>query len=157
MRKRIIKPVQPAAEIPGGAWLDLDALAEVEVTSEDRAHPVESALLPDEHAGWRAGETGAQTIRLLFPEPQRLTRIWLKFLESEAERTQEYVLRWSPDRGASFHEIVRQQWNFSPLGATTEVEDHQVDLPTVTVLELIILPDIGGKPVTASLQAMRLA
>jgi hypothetical protein len=157
MRKRIIKPVQPTAEIPGDAWLDLDAVAEVEVTSEDPAHPVESALLPDEHAGWRAGETGAQTIRLLFPEPQQLTRIWLKFLESEAERTQEYVLRWSPDRGASFHEIVRQQWNFSPLGATTEVEDHQVDLPTVTVLELIILPDIGGKPVTASLQAMRLA
>ena len=114
-------------------------------------------MLPHQDAGWRAGETGAQTLRLLFPEPQRLTRVWLKFLESQAERTQEYVLRWSPDRGASFHEIVRQQWNFSPLGATTEVEDHQVDLQAVTVLELIILPDIGGRPAMASLQAMRVA
>lgn len=157
MRKRIIKPVQPAGDLPEDAWLDLDALAEVEVTSEDPANPIESALLPDEHAGWRAGDTGAQTIRLLFSEPQRLARIWLQFLESQADRTQEYVLRWSADGGESFHEIVRQQWNFSPLGATAEVEDHHVDLPAVTVLELIILPDIGGKPVTASLQAMRLA
>ncbi|MGB5777017.1 MAG: carbohydrate-binding protein [Sedimenticolaceae bacterium] len=157
MRKRIIKPVQPDGDLPEDAWLDLDALAEVEVTSEDPANPIESALLPDEHAGWRAGDTGAQTIRLLFSEPQRLARIWLQFLESQADRTQEYVLRWSADGGESFHEIVRQQWNFSPLGATAEVEDHYVDLPTVTVLELIILPDIGGKPVTASLQAMRLA
>ncbi len=157
MRKRIIKPVQPAAELPEDAWLDLDALAEVEVTSEDPANPIESALLPDEQAGWRAGDTGGQTIRLLFTEPQRLARIWLQFLESQSERTQEYVLRWSPDGGESFREIVRQQWNFSPLGATAEVEDYHVDLPAVTVLELTILPDIGGKPVTASLQAMRLA
>ena len=157
MRKRIIKPVQPTVESPGDAWLDLDALAEVEVTSEDPANPIESALLPEGNAGWRAAESGAQTIRLLFPEPQRLARIWLQFVENQAERTQEYVLRWSPDRGESFHEIVRQQWNFSPLGATAEVEDHHVDLPAVTVLELIILPDIGGKPVMASLQAMRLA
>ncbi|MGB5494838.1 MAG: carbohydrate-binding protein [Sedimenticolaceae bacterium] len=157
MRKRIIKPVQPAGDLPEDAWLDLDALAEVEVTSEDPANPIEAALLPDQQAGWRAGETGAQTIRLLFSEPQRLARIWLQFLESQADRTQEYVLRWSADGGQSFHEIVRQQWNFSPLGATAEVEDHHVDLPAVTVLELIILPDIGGKPVTASLQAMRLA
>ena len=35
MRKRIIKPVQPTVESPGDAWLDLDALAEVEVTSPE--------------------------------------------------------------------------------------------------------------------------
>ena len=27
-------------------WLNLEALAQVEVTSEDEAHPVESSLLP---------------------------------------------------------------------------------------------------------------
>src|ERR1700730_2290468 len=40
---------------------------------------------------------------------QRLTRISLVFAETETERTQEFVLCWSPDGGRSFREIVRQQ------------------------------------------------
>ncbi|MGB5568753.1 MAG: carbohydrate-binding protein, partial [Sedimenticolaceae bacterium] len=69
----------------------------------------------------------------------------------------EYVLRWSPDSGKSFHEIVRQQWNFDPQGATTEIEDHHVDLPAVMLLELDINPDISGRTVVASLEELRLA
>jgi hypothetical protein len=79
------------------------------------------------------------------------------FLESEAERTQEYVLRWSADGGQTFRDIVRQQWNFSPTGAAVETEDHRVELSGVTVLELGIIPDIGGKPAFASLAQMRIA
>jgi len=41
---------------------------------------------------------------------------------------QEFVLRWSPDGGHSFREIVRQQWNFSPPDTTREVEEYQVEL-----------------------------
>ena len=96
----------------------MEGLAEVEVTSEDDAHPIESALLPGRASGWRAAGPGKQTIRLLFNHPQRLRRIWINFLEPGTERTQEYVLRWSPDSGQSFREIVRQQWNFSPQGTT---------------------------------------
>ena len=68
----------------------------------------------------------------------------MNFVEPETERTQEYVLRWSPDSGQSFREIVRQQWNFSPQGTTNETEDHHVELPAVTMLELRIIPDISG-------------
>ena len=32
----------------------------------------------------------------------------MNFVEPETTRTQEYVLRWSPDSGQSFREIVRQ-------------------------------------------------
>jgi hypothetical protein len=81
----------------------------------------------------------------------------MNFEEPAAERTQEYVLRWSPDSGQSFQEIVRQQWNFSPQGITTETEDHHVDLPAVTVLELNIVPDISGGNAIASLAQLRLA
>ena len=81
----------------------------------------------------------------------------MNFLESATERTQEYVLRWSPNRGGSFQEIVRQQWNFSPQGATTETEDHIVSLPEVTILELSIIPDITGRAAFASVAKMRLA
>jgi hypothetical protein len=157
MRKRIIAPAQHEKASPAGDWLNLEAVAEVEVTSEDTAHPIESALLPGDATGWRAAAPGKQTMRLLFADPQRLRRIWLDFVETQTERTQEYVLRWSADRGQSFREIVRQQWNFSPQGATRETEDHHVDLPAVTVLELSIIPNTSGGNALASLEQMRLA
>ena len=157
MRKRIIAPVQQETESSDLEWLNIEGLAEVEITSEDVAHPIESALLPGRGSGWRARGPGKQTIRLLFDYPQRLSRIWLKFEETGTERTQEYVLRWSPDRGQSFREIVRQQWNFSPQGATSETEDLHVELPAVTVLELNIIPDISGGNAFASLAQLRLA
>lgn len=157
MRKRIIAPVQQETASPDEDWLKLEGLAEVEITSEDAAHPIESALLPGPASGWRAAAPGKQTIRLLFTHPQRLQRIWLNFVEPLTERTQEYVLRWSPDGGQSFREIVRQQWNFSPQGATCESEDHHVELPAVTVLELSIIPDTSGENAFASLAQLRLA
>jgi len=157
MRKRIIESVDKSAAYPDGDWLDLEALADVEITSEDPAHPIEHALLPGQSSGWRAANAGRQTIRLSFAQPQRLRRVLLHFAENDSERTQEYVLRWSPDDGKSFHEILRQQWNFDPQGATIEIEDHHVDLPAVTLLELDINPDISGRAVAASLEELRLA
>lgn len=158
MRKRIITPAQQKTAAPDLQWLNLERLATVEITSEDAAHPIESALLlSDGAAGWRAAGPGAQTIRLLFDHPQRLQRIWLHFEEAQTERTQEYVLRWSPDGGQSFQEILRQQWNFNPQGATREAEDHHVDLAAVTVLELCIIPDISRGAARASLAQLRLA
>ncbi|RLJ17140.1 carbohydrate-binding protein [bacterium endosymbiont of Escarpia laminata] len=157
MRKRIITSVQQGTLSPGQNWLNLEGLAEVEITSEDASHPIESALLPGQASGWRAAGPGKQTIRLLFADPQRLRQIWLNFVETRIERTQEYVLRWSPDGGQSFREIVRQQWNFNPQAATSETEDHRVELPAVTVLELTIIPDISGGDAVASLAQLRLA
>jgi hypothetical protein len=126
---------------PLGPWLDLDVLADVELTSEDTAHPVEAALVPGDGSGWRASQPGTQRIRLLFHRPQRLLRIRLRFDEADTERTQEFTLRWSPDGGRTFREVVRQQYTFSPGGATSEVEDLNVDLAAVTALELTIDPD----------------
>ena len=157
MRKRILAQVKQTLPSPNQDWLNVEGLAEVEITSEDAAHPIESALLPDRASGWRAAGPGKQTIRLFFNHPQRLRRIWMNFVEPAAERTQEYVVRWSPDSGQSFQEIVRQQWNFSPQGTTNETEDHHVDLQAVTVLELSIIPDISGGNAFASLAQLRLA
>ncbi len=156
MRKRVL-PSTPDAPTPDVGWLDLEPLVEVEITSEDPAHPIESALIPGKGPGWRAAAPGAQTIRLIFAPPQSLRRILLEFTEASAERTQEYVLRWSADGGHEFSDVVRQQWNFSPGGATHQVEDHSVDLVAVTVLELVITPDMGGGSAPASLEKLRLA
>jgi len=122
MRKRLITPIPKDAPAPDEGWLDLDREAVVEVTSENKDYPVESALVSGETRGWRAADSGTQTIRLIFDEPQRLKRIALVFEEAEIERTQEFVLRWSGDGGRSFREVVRQQWNFSPPNTSREVE-----------------------------------
>ena len=157
MRKRIIKLDQKQSADSGQKWLDVENLAVVEVSSEDDTFPIESALLPEKGSGWRASGPGKQIIRLIFDNPQMLQRIRLEFEELDIERTQEYVLRWSEDGGQSYHEIVRQQWNFSPEGTTSEIEDYHLELPAITVLELSINPDISGKNTFATLKELRLA
>ena len=157
MRKRIINPVQKQNVNSDQDWLDIEKLAVAEVSSEVDDCPIEFALLPGNDSGWRASTPGKQMIRLLFDNPQRLQLIRLNFEELAIERTQEYILRWSQDGGHSYREIMRQQWNFSPEGATSEIEDYQVELPAVTILELIINPDISGKNVFASLKELQLA
>jgi hypothetical protein len=52
---------------------------------------------------------------------------------------------------------VRQQWNFSPPETTREVEEYQVELSNVTVLELIIVPNMSGGVARASLKSLRLS
>jgi hypothetical protein len=157
MRKRLTTQSPQAVPSRDEGWLDLDRIAVVEVTSEEKEYPVEAALVAGEMRGWRAAESGTQTIRLIFDKPQRLTRIALVFEETETERTQEFVLRWSGDGGRSFREIVRQQWNFSPPDTVREVEEYQVDLSGVTVLELVIVPDISRGSARASLKSLRMS
>jgi hypothetical protein len=151
MRKRLIND---EARGRAGDWLDLETMARVEITSEEAEHPIESALT-GAGSGWRASRPGDQIIRLLFDEPLRLRRICLEFYD-EIPRTQEFVLRWSPDQGRSYREIVRQQYRFSPPNTTREIENYAVDLREVTLLELRITPDIH-RTANASLAQLRLA
>jgi hypothetical protein len=127
------------------------------VILEDKEYPVEAALVAGEMRGWRAAVSGAQTVQLIFDKPQRLKRIAVVFEETETERTQEFVLRWSPDSGRSFREIVRQQWNFNLPNSMRESEEYQVGLSDVTVLELVIVPDISRGSARASLKSLRVS
>jgi hypothetical protein len=156
MRKRLVTPTAERIQARGEGWLDVERAAVVEVTSEDKDFPVESAFVSEDARSWRAAAPGSQTIRLIFDHPQRLRCISLIFEESETRRTQEFVLRWSSD-GGSFKEIVRQQWNFSPPQSIREVEQYEVDLYNVEVLELVIKPEIGGGLARASLKNLRLS
>jgi len=157
MRKRIMNQGTEGVATADKKWLDLEDLAQAEVSSEDEAHPIESALISNTGSGWQAAQPGKQTIRLLFDKPQKIRSIRLAFQEDEQERTQEFVLRWSSDGGQSYREIARQQYNFSPSGATRELEDYTVDLNGLTTLELIIVPNISGGSARASVAQLRLA
>ena len=156
MKKQIIQTqgdgVEPEAET---GWLNVEEAAQVELESEDPAHPIEAALVPGLGGGWRAAAAGPQTIRLLFFEPVPVSRILLEFEEGERERTQEFVLRWRGREDSAFREIVRQQWNFSPSGNTKEREEFRVELARVSVLEVRIIPDISGGDARASLARWR--
>jgi len=157
MRKRLIDSTPESIRTRGEGWLDIETAAVVEVTSEDPDCPVESAFVSRDERGWRAAAVGNQTIRLVFDQPQRLKCISLVFEENETARTQEFVLRWSADGGRSVKEILRQQWNFSPPDSIREVEEYQVELSGVTVLELVINPNIGGGVARASVKNLRLS
>jgi len=157
MRKRIVTPTPATVQTRGEGWLDLEHAATVEVASEDKDFPIESSLSIEPSQGWRAAEPGAQTIRLLFDQPQELKRISLVFEEDEMTRTQEFVLRALSNPGGPFREIVRQQWNFSPPTSTRESEEYRVELSDVGVLELTIVPNISGGAARASLKSLRLS
>jgi hypothetical protein len=155
MRKRVI---DTAARVPQtGPWLEIEGLAQVEVSSENPGFPIESALTAGPGNGWRAAEKGSQLIRIIFDQPRDLHRIRLEFCEREVERTQEFSLRWAAEPDGPFKEIVRQQWNFSPQGSTTEVEDYQVNLDAVSTLELALKPDLTAANAVATLALWRMA
>src|SRR5258705_13840761 len=96
MRKRVIKPAAVEAPATDQEWLDVEALAQVEVTSEDAAHPIESALVPGDGTGWRAAQPGGQTAGLVFDRPQRPSRGWRPVIEPATRRPQGVLVPWSP-------------------------------------------------------------
>lgn len=152
------KTIDPASYLHSageehGHWMELESSAQIEITSEDPEHPIENALLPGTGRRWKASEPGPQKLRIVLDYPRTLKRIYLVFKEEERSRTQEFVLRWSWAENQPLQEIVRQQYNFTPL--STEVEDYAVDLHGVKILELEINPSISGGDAVASLAEMR--
>ena len=156
MRKHIVKRERNSLPLDK-PWLDLESLAQVEVSSEEAEHPIEAALLPGASSGWRAAAPGQQVVRLMFDKPQNLRLIHLVFDEHEQERLQEYTLRWCSSVGQPYREIVRQQYNFSPPTTSREIEDYKVNLDSCAELELSIVPDLRGSAAHASIAEFRLA
>ncbi|MDP3876224.1 MAG: carbohydrate-binding protein [Methylobacter sp.] len=159
MRKTLIKQPTENDPFPELNCLDLEALAQIEFTSECPKHPVESALLltglPSD--GWQAATAGEQTLRVIFDDPRTIEHIVLIFDEQQQSRTQQFVLRWLMDKDSAYREIVRQQYHFSPPNTTREIEHYTVNLKQLKALELTIIPNISGGEVCATLKQLRLA
>jgi hypothetical protein len=156
MRKHIIEPALQQEVTVSQDWMDLEELAQVELTSEAQGYPIETALAPGAASGWRAGIPGPQVIRLHFEQPISLSCIELLFEEFEQARTQEFVLGWLSQEEHTYQHIVRQQYTFSPAGTTRQLETYQVNLRGVKVLEVKIVPDINNSGAYASLLQLRL-
>ena len=158
VRKRIVGSDRPVAKPGSGPrWMDLGQIATVEVTSEDPGFPIESVFNGNGGPGWRASQKGEQQIRLIFDQAVAVHRIQLQFLEPTWDRLQEFTVRWSAADGGQPKEIVRQQYNFSPAGSTSETEDYEVNLDGVSTVELVIKPDLTHNVALATLAAWRVA
>ncbi len=148
------KTVVGSTAVPESGWLDLDALAQVEVSSEAPAFPAEGALVPGSAAGWQAAVPGRAVLAVRFDAPQTIGKVRLRFEELEHERSQEWAL-FALDAGGGERELMRQQWNFSPAGSTEQDEVYTLTLPAVAGLKLVIDPDRGRDRYPATLAVWR--
>lgn len=137
-------------ETAGIEWLDLDAIAEVTILAGGRT----TRRSP---GAWLADCPGEQTIDVRFHEPTSLARISVICSDVEQSRTQEMTVWASLHRGEQHREIVRQQFNFSPNGATKEVEEYALQLEAVSAIQVRIVPSIDGQRAVARLNELRLA
>lgn len=158
LRKQIIGKPQPQERpVPTLGEIDIASEATVLVTSEAPEHPIDHAFDGNRGPGathWIAGEPGEQTVILAFDAPQAIRRVALEIEETEVARTQELQLAVSTDGGRIYREVLRQEYNFSPAGATFEREDWAVDAEDVTHLRLAIRPDKGDRPCRATITSL---
>ena len=158
IRKR---PLDAEAHRSGRAAdeIDIASCATVAYSSEDPANPVEHLL--DGHSGpgatrWMSARPDAiEHIVLEFDRPQAISRLVYEVEETMRERTQEVRVELSEDGGRSYRQILVQEYNFSPGGATYQREGQRVNRRQVTHLRLTIVPNKSGSG-TATLTALRL-
>ena len=131
-------------------WLDLDVLADVTIVAGGRR--VDRSL-----GVWSADCPGEQVIEIRFHHPTPVSRMRVVSSEIERSRTQETTIWASLDRGERHREVLRQQFNFSPNGATKEIEEYALQLEDVSAIQLRIVPSIDGEPAVARVTELRVA
>ena len=146
------EPVDAVAPSPAGKvpWLDIRAVADVTMTvGGRRVAPAPSA--------WTADTPGEQLIDVRFQHPTAVRRIRLVSSETEHSRTQEMTIWASLLRGERHREVLRQQFNFTPHGATLQVEDYGLELNDVSSIQVRIVPSIDGAPAIACVKELQIA
>ena len=139
-----------AVNPPDIEWLDLDAVADVIITARGER-------LSRARSMWSADCPGEQMIEIRFHHPMVVRRLRVVATEPEASRTQEMTVWACLHCGERHREVLRQQFNFSPDGATEEIEDYVFEFDDVSALQLRIVPSVEGRPATAHVRELRVA
>ncbi len=158
LRKRSLDA--PAAEnFRADGEIDVAQSATIRYSSERPTDPVEHLFDGQDGPGaprWVSARPNvSEQIVVEFDEPQPLSRLIYAAEEREFERTQEVRVEISEDGGRSYRQILVQEYNFSPRGATFEREDQRVERRQASHLRLTIVPNKSGSG-TATLTALRL-
>jgi hypothetical protein len=157
MRKRLMtQETSVSPERPGE--IDIAGLALFAYSSEDPDHPLEH--LVDGRGGpggthWSGARSNTtECIVLTFDPAQPISGLAYEVEECNQERTQEVRVVVSTDHGHTYRQVLVQEYNFSPRGATFQREDLRLDLTGVTHLSLTIVPNKRGTGV-ATLTSLR--
>ena len=139
--------------------IDIAGCATIAYSSENPRHPVEHML--DGRSGpgatrWTSARPDTvEHIVVEFDQPQPISRLAYEVEEAMRERTQEIRVEVSEDQGRTYRQILVQEYNFSPGGATYQREELRFNLLHVSRLRLTIVPNKNGSG-TATLTALRL-
>jgi hypothetical protein len=139
--------------------IDIACCATIAYSSEDPAHPVDNLL--DRRSGpggtrWTSARADTtEHIVVEFDQPQTMSGLVYEVEETTRQRTQEVRVEASDDGGRTYRQILVQEYNFSPRGATFQREEQRFDLHLITHLRLTIVPNKSGSG-AASLTTLRL-
>ena len=158
LRKRRLA-ADGAASASAAGELDIASCATIAFTSENPVHPVEHMLDGSSGPGatrWTSARADTiEQILLEFDKPQVLSQLEYEVEEATRERTQEVRVEVSEDGGRTDRQILIQEYNFSPAGATFQHEQQRLNLRQVSHLRLTIVPNKNGSGI-ATLTALRL-
>jgi hypothetical protein len=158
LRKRPLE-AEAATSVRAADEIDIAGCATIAYSSEDPAHPVEHMLDGMSGPGatrWVSARPDAvEHIVIEFDRPRPIVRFVYEVEETLREHTQEVRVEVSEDGAQSYRQILVQEYNFSPGGATYQREDQRFNLRQVTHLRLTLVPNKSGSG-TASLTALRL-
>jgi F5/8 type C domain len=139
--------------------IDITGSATVLYSSERPSDPVEHLF--DGRSGpgatrWiSARHDTTEQIVVEFDDPQPISRLVYEVEEVEYERTQEVRVEISEDDGRRYRQILAQDYNFSPAGATYQRQDQRFERHRASHLRLTIVPNKNGSG-TATLTTLRL-
>jgi len=158
MQKRLMSE-QVTGFVGGRGQIDVAGLASFRFSSEDPDHPLDHLI--DGRCGRGATRwAGAQAdttecIELAFDPAQEISRLIYEVEESRVARTQQVRVEISTDHGCIYRQVLAQDYNFSPYGATFQREEVDLDPRPITHLKLTIVPNKGGSGV-ATLTSLQL-
>ena len=158
LRKR---PLAADGQANAGAADEIDIAggATIAYSSEAPDHPVEHLLDGNSGPGatrWISARPDTiEQILVEFDRPQAISRLVYEVEEEARERTQEVRVEVSEDGGRTYRQILVQEYNFSPGGATYQREEQRLNLSQVSRLRLTIVPNKNGSG-TATLTTFRL-
>ena len=158
LRKRPLEADQ--ATSPAAAdEIDIASCATIAYSSEDPAHPVEHLLDGCSGPGgtrWISARPDVTDhIVVEFDLPQTISRLLYEVEEVVHERTQEVRVEVSEDGGRTYHQILVQEYTFSPAGTTFQREEHRFSPLRATHLRLTIVPN-KNRSGAAPLASLRL-
>jgi len=144
LRKRPLE-ADAATSARAAGEIDIAGGATIAYSSEDPAHPVEHMLDGQSGPGatrWMSARPDTtEHIVIEFDRPQTISRLVYEVEETRRERTQEVRVEASEDGGRSYRQILVQEYNFSPGGATYQREEQRFNLRQVNHLRLTIVPN----------------